>query len=91
MDNEFDLERVNTYLENKLRSNDDKIICTYYEMKFELNISEKDENTFLKIARDKFQKNGYDVYFTNAKYKYCNEVKTVGSNEMIIAIKEFTN
>lgn len=87
MDNEFDLERVNTYLENKLKSNDDKIICTYYEMKFELNISEKDENTFLKIARDKFQKYGYDAYFTNAKYKYNNKIYIVESNEMIVAIK----
>ncbi len=87
MDNEFDLERVNTYLENKLRSNDDKIICTYYEMKFELNISEKDENTFLKIARDKFQKNGYDVYFTNAKYKYNEKTNIVQSNEVLIAIR----
>lgn len=91
MNNELDLEKINTYLENKLKSNDNKIICSYYEVKFELNISERDENAFLKIARDKFQEYGYDVYFTNAKYKYCNEVKTVESNEMIIAIKEFTN
>ena len=88
MNNELDLEKINTYLENKLKSNDIKIICTYYEVKFELNISEKDEKSFLKIARDKFQEYGYDVCFTSAKYRYHNEVKTVKSNEMIIAVKE---
>lgn len=87
MNNEFDLEKMNTYLENKLKSNDNKIICSYYEVKFELNISEKDENTFLKIARDKFQEYGYDVYFTNAKYKYDDKINIVENNEMIVAIK----
>ena len=88
MENKLDLGKISTYLGNKLKSNANKIICTYYEVKIELNISEKDENAFLILARDKFQKYGYDVYFTNAKYKYHNEMKTVESNEMIIAIKE---
>lgn len=87
MNNEFDLEEINTYLENKIKSNTNKIICTYYEVKFELNISEKDENAFLILARDKFQEYGYDVYFTNAKYFYNNKINTVESNQMIIAIK----
>lgn len=87
MDNEFDLEKINTYLENKLKSNANKIICSYYEVKFELKISVKHENTFLIIARDKFQEYGYDVYFTNAKYKYNDKINIVESNEMIVAIK----
>ena len=87
MDSELDLAKINTYLENKLKSNDSKIIYTYYEVKFKLNISNKDETTFLKIARDKFQEYGYDVYFTNAKYKYNDKIYTVESNKMIVAIK----
>lgn len=90
MNNEFDLAQINTYLENKLKSNNNKIICTYYEVKFKLNISNKDETTFLKIARDKFQEYGYDVYFTNARYKYDNKINIVESNEMIVAIKMMT-
>lgn len=87
MDSELDLAKINTYLENKLKSNNSKIICTYYEVKFKLNISNRDETTFLKIARDKFQEYGYDVYFTNAHYKYDNKINIVESNEMLIAIK----
>ncbi len=87
MNNEFDLEEINTYLENKIKSNTNKIICTYYEVKFELNISEKDENAFLILARDKFQEYGYDVYFMNAKYNYNDNINTVENNEMIVAIK----
>ena len=87
MDSELDLAKINTYLENKLKSNDSKIIYTYYEVKFKLNISNKDETTFLKIARDKLQEYGYDVYFTNAKYKYNDKIYTVESNKMIVAIK----
>lgn len=87
MNNEFDLEEINTYLKNKLKSNANKIICTYYEVKIELNISEKDENAFLILARDKFQEYGYEVYFTNAKYKYNGIINIVESNEMVVAIK----
>lgn len=88
MDSKLDLAKINTYLENKLKPNDSKIICTYYEVKFKLNISNKDETTFLKIARDKFQEYGYDVYFTNAKYKYNGKMNIVESNEVLIAIRE---
>ena len=87
MNSKLDLAKINTYLENKIKSKDNKIICTYYEVKFQLNISKKDETIFLKIARDKFQEYGYDVYFANAKYKYNDKIYTVESNKMIVAIK----
>lgn len=87
MEKNFNLEKVNNYLKYKLETESDIIICTYYEMKFEMNISKKDENTFLKIARKEFEKRGYDVYFTNAKYKYDNRQKVVNTNEALVAIK----
>lgn len=87
MESSLNMEKVNNYLTKKLETHSDIIICTYFEMKIKLDISEKDENLFLRYARDKLQENGYDCYFTNSKYKYNNEEKIVDTNELIVAIK----
>ena len=87
MGNSLNYEKVNNYLSKKLASKSDIIICLYYEMKMEADVSEKDENLFLRYARDKFEEQGYDCYFTNAKYKYNDVEKIVNSNESIVAIK----
>lgn len=88
MENSLNMEKVNNYLNEKLESKANIITCLYFEMKTKADVSLKDENLFLRYARDKFEENGYDVYFTNAKYKYNNEEKIVKSNEIIVAIKE---
>lgn len=87
MENSLNMEKVNNYLNEKLKTKDDIIICLYFEVKTKADVSLKDENLFLRYARDVFEQNGYDVYFTNAKYRYNNEEKIVKSNESIVAIK----
>lgn len=88
MEDCLNLEKIDEYLEKKIMKNTNKIVCSYYEIKIILNVMKKDEMLFLEIARDKFYQNGYDVFFTNAKYFYDNMIQIVQSNEMLVAIKQ---
>lgn len=88
MKNNLDMEKVNNYLREKLKDKEDIIICLYFEVKTKADVSLKDEKLFLRYARTVFEQNGYDVYFTNTKYRFNNEEKIVKSNESIVAIRK---
>ena len=51
-------------------------------------LSETEVDEFLQLSRNKLENNGYDVYFTGAKYKYHGEEKIVETNQYIVAIKD---
>lgn len=87
MESSLDYKKVDDYLKQKLEKNSDIIICYYFEIKTKVGVLKKDENLFLRYARDRLEEQGYDCYFTNAKYKYNNQEKIVESNESIVAIK----
>lgn len=81
---------VINYINDKLNESEDKnfIRYTFYELRVKNNLSELDIDKFLKINKDYFENNGYDVYFTGAKYTYRNANMTVQPNELLIAVKE---
>lgn len=87
MEYKLNFMQIDNYLKQKLNQNENIVVCTYYEVNIKLNISENDENTFLIYARDKLEKLGYDVYFTNSKYLFNNQEKRVKTNEALVAIK----
>ena len=51
-------------------------------------MSETELNSFFTINKNYFENNGYNVYFTGAKFKYKNQSMIVQENELMIAIKE---
>lgn len=87
MEYKLNFMQIDNYLKQKLNQNENIVVCTYYEVNIKLNISENDENTFLIYVRDKLEKLGYDVYFTNSKYLFNNQEKRVKTNEALVAIK----
>lgn len=89
MENNINLNIIEDYLMSKITENERILRCTFYEIRVRLNISENDEAEFLKFARIRLENLGYRVYFTGAKFTYENVNRTVQSNELIIAIKEY--
>ncbi len=79
---------VSDYLNKKINESGDFIRITFYEIRVKYNLSTEETDTFLKVAKNKFENLGYNVYFTNAKYEYKNDKRIVQPNELIIAIKD---
>lgn len=81
---------VINYIDQKINesSNSNCIIYSYYELKVKNNLSENEIQRFLKINKDYFENNGYDVYFTGARFTYKNTSMMVQDNQYMIAVKE---
>lgn len=87
MRSSIDLKKIDDYLEKKIEEGNNKVTCSYFEVKTKVGISKADENEFLRLARNKLENKGYDVFFTNAVYTYNNKKETVGINNFLVAIK----
>lgn len=88
MKTNIDLEVLENYLMHKIEENPKILRCTFWEIRVTLEVSEQDENEFLKFAKIRLENLGYIVYFTGAKFTYEDANRTVQPNELIIAIKE---
>ena len=75
-------------IEQKEQQNENFIRYSFFELKVENGLTEKEIDEVLRVSRDYFENKGYKVYFTNAEYEYKNERKKVESNEFLIAFKE---
>lgn len=84
----MNIEKIDNYINDKLKNNDNLIKFRFYEVRVELGVSEDDVNIFLRLAKNRLEDKNYNVYFTGAKYTYCGVRKQVENNEMIIAIKQ---
>lgn len=87
LENNIDLGIMEEYLMDKVEKNENIVICTFYEIRIKLNISEKQEKEFLRLAKIRLENSNYKVYFTGEEYTYNNIRKTVQNNELIVAIK----
>lgn len=76
------------FIELKEKQNENYIKYSYYELKVENNLNEKEIDEVLRISRDYFENKGYKVYFTNAEFEYKNAKRKVEVNELMIAIKD---
>lgn len=81
-------EFVNKYINRKISENEEYIRYTFYELRVKENLAEEDVNTFLQMNKIYFENKGYNVYFTNDKFKYQNANRMVQPNELMIAIKK---
>ena len=75
-------------IDQKEQQNENFIRYSFFELKVENGLTEKEIDEVLRVRRDYFENKGYKVYFTNAEYEYKNERKKVESNEFLIAFKE---
>lgn len=81
------LAKIDEYLERKIEEGKNKVVCPYFEVKTQVGVLKDDENEFLRLARNKLENKGYDVYFTFSNYIYKGKEETVGINDFIVAIK----
>ena len=78
---------VTDYLDEKMKDNEDYIICTFFDLRITHNVSENDVQRFLELAKIKLENMNYSVFFTGAEYTYKYERKKVKDNEYMVAIK----
>lgn len=79
---------ITNYIKKKLDENENYIKYSFFELKVENNLSEKEIDEFLRENKNYFENKNYNVYFTGARFVYNNIHRIVESNELMIAIKE---
>ncbi len=82
------MQEITNYLDNKINSNENIVIITFYEVRIKFNLSEGETQEFLRLCKTRLENLGYLTYFTGAKYEYQGITKEVQSNELMVAIKE---
>lgn len=82
------IQIIENTLIDKKKENPNFIRYTFYELRVKYNLSEEDADRFLFLIRIKLENEGYNVYFTGAKFEYNNARMIVQDNELMIAIKD---
>lgn len=75
-------------IDQKKQQDENFIRYSFFELKVENRLTEKEIDEVLRVSRDYFENKGYKVYFTNAEFEYKNKRRKVESNEFLIAFKE---
>ena len=81
------LQEIDQYLENKLKSNENIIEFTFYELRLKLNLSTEETYNFLHLVSTKLENNNYKIYRTGQEY-YYRGTKKVDDNQLMVAIKK---
>lgn len=82
------MQEITNYLDNKINSNENIVIITFYEVRIKFNLSEEETQEFLRLCKTRLENLGYQTYFTGTRYEYKGITKEVQSNELMVAIKE---
>ena len=82
------LELIDSILQEKMDLNENLIKIKFFEIRVTHNLSEVETFEFIRLARNKLENLGYNVYLTNAKYQYKGKQYIVQDNELLVAIKE---
>lgn len=80
------VQLINEYLERKLKEDKNYIVCSYYELRVNLNLSEIEMKEFLSIIKNKLENTGYEIYEVGEDFTYKNITRKVKENEQLIAI-----
>lgn len=83
------LEEVTNYIDKKVHLDRDEIIFTFYEIRVKLNLTEEDAKVFLSYCKTRLENLGYKVYTTGDKFTYKDAHRTVESNQLMIAIRQY--
>ena len=78
-------EYVDNYLEEKLEIDKNCIVCKYFDLKVIKDLSDKQVDDFLRIAREKLLKKGYEVEIIDA---WLNEYEVEDVFKKIIQEKD---
>lgn len=84
----MNLEFIEQYINNKILENEEYVRITFYDLRVKNNLTIEEVESFIELARNKFENMGYKVYINDDKYEYKQAKMTVQLNEIMIAIKE---
>jgi len=79
---------ITEYLDDKIKLNENYIVCTFYDFRVNNNRSEEEIKELCEFGKIRLENMGYKVFITGDKFMYKNCNRTVQSNELLIAIKE---
>ncbi len=82
------MQELVDYLDFKVENSENFVRITFYEIRVKFNLTEEETRFVLEISKNKFENMGYKTYFAGDEYIYNNIKYTVGSNDLMIAIKE---
>ena len=80
--------KLENYINEKIKSNEKRLIFSYYQVCVEWKISKNELDTAKQIIKNKLESNNYYVYFTGQNYYFERQFLKVQENELIIAIKK---
>ena len=83
----MELEEIERLINDKLNSNREKIVISYYELKVKRNLENTELFGVLHIISDELEKRGYKTYRTGQKYTFNNKETIVESNELLVGIR----
>ena len=81
------IELIDSILQEKMDLNENIIKIKFFEIRVTHNLSEVETFEFIRLARNKLENLGYNVYLTNAKYEYQGKQYIVPENELLVALK----
>ena len=80
------VEEYTKIIKDKLKTNDDIIKFTYFEVRIKYNLNKKETEEFLKAVKNTLKNKGYKVYLEGETYEYLGSKKVVENNELMVAI-----
>ena len=78
---------VSDYIDEKIKENEGFIVCTYFDVIVQHNLSKDKEQRFIDEAKIKLESLNYKVFLKNEEYTYKFIKKKVKENELLVAIK----
>ena len=79
-------EFINDYLDEKMKENEEYIVCTFYDLRVKHNVAESEVDKFLELAKIKLENMNYQVFFTGAEFTYKFARRTVQDNGASIKV-----
>ena len=79
---------IEKLINQKIEKDENFLRFTFYEVRVKGKVTEKEENNFLILAKNKLNNMGYIVYLQDQEFIYNGARIKVQPNELLIAIKE---
>lgn len=82
------IELIEKYVQEKIEKNEKLIKFSFFEVRVKMDISEKQDELFIDLCKNKLENIGYTVYLEGERFIFENANRMVQDNEVIIAIKK---
>ena len=82
------LNEFTDFLDKKIQENERYIRITFYELRIEYNLSEQETKEFIKLAKNRLNNLGYEVYTRDTNDNSKNNNIQLEDNELLIGIRE---